>query len=134
MADFAVVGDALVVPDGTPLSLAVGMDRLDAWLEIPTDADFRAAHATIRDEVMPDAVRGYVEALEGRDGVAAIDAVRRWSLALAERLGKCLASSSSGGTTVEPSHPTSGSDSGSVRTGPGATSPRRSRSRTPKTS
>lgn len=134
MADFEVVGDVLVVPDGTRVSLAVGMDQLDVWLEVPVSAGFRETHALIRDRVMPEAAREYVAALEVTDAVAAIEVVRRWSVALNERLGKCLDLLPSGETTGQPSLPTSGSDSDSEQTERESTSPRRSRSRTRKPS
>ena len=108
-----VSGDALqVTRDGetVALSLALPLDRLSAWLDLASDLGWWELHQTIRDEIMNDALRDYVQGLEASDAVDAVQVTRDWSTALGGRLGKVLSPSFSGATTEQPSPPTSGSD------------------------
>lgn len=108
-----VSGDALeVARDGgtVSLSLALPLDRLSAWLDIGTEVGWWELHQTIRDEIMPDSQRDYVQGLEAIDALDAVLVTRDWSAALGGRLGKVLSLPSSGDSTGQLSPPTSGGD------------------------
>jgi hypothetical protein len=119
MADgYEVVGDELVVPGGHRLPLAVPLPALDAWLDIDESQTFRVVHDAIRDLVMPAAAADYVREVEASDGARAVEITRRWSVAVAGRMGKCLSLSDFGGAAALLSPLTSGSDTDSAPTTP----------------
>lgn len=114
-----VEGDDLIVTRDrktSRLSLVVPIDRLGLWLDISSNQGFWEEHQAVRDTVMPEAAAECVREVEKVDAIDAVEITRKWSTALGGRLGKALSQPSSGESTEQPSHPTSGEDSESGST------------------
>ena len=125
---FEVVDGHLVAVHGgrtVRLSLAVPLERFDAWLELEAGSWWEM-HTAVRDRIMPVEAADVVRAEETLDAVFGVELVRRWVAALNERLGKVLSISPFGDRSGQPSPPTSGSGTESEPTEPEPTAPPRS--------